>query len=490
MDRPSEERPLVERVRRGAALACLLLAGALCGWAWTEHARAARPLPRPAEVRVLGEAVDPTDARERAEAIDEAWRSAPIALVVGDERLARTRGELGARLDVDALAALLTRAADPASHLVRSHVRRAGSAPLELAVDVVLDPGPTLALLSDRKDLIDVRPQAARMRPRTGEVVPERLGRTLDVHASLDALEAALARGEPEVRAVVVEELPHRTARELEGVRVDALLGFYETRYSTLEESEDRTYNLRVAVQHIDGLVVMPGEVFDFNGAVGPRTEANGFRPAPQIAGGELVDGVGGGTCQVAGTLHASVFFAGLPVVERHPHSRPSAYLWMGLDATVVYPDVDLRFRNDRAFPLVIGMTMEGGVLRAEIRGAESHHLVTFTRRIDATVPFPTREESDPELPAGVRVLAQRGVPGFRITWFRTLRDPATNQAVRERSEDEYPPTTEIIRVGTGAAPPPGYVAPPGDAHLPYTADAYLVATVGPGIEGLAITRR
>jgi vancomycin resistance protein YoaR len=482
--------PLGERLRRAGALACLLVAGALAGLAWSEHARAARPLPRPAEVRVLGAAVDPSAGRLRAEAIAAEWAAVPLALQVGDERIERTRGELGARLDVDALATSLARAADPASHLVRHHIATHGGAPLEVPVTIVLDSAAALALLSDRKDIIDVRPESARVRPRTSEVVPERRGRSLDVHASIDALLGALRSGAHEVEAVIVEEEPRRTARELEGVRLEALLGFFETRYSTLEESADRTYNLRVAVSHIDGLVVMPGEVFEFNEAVGPRTEANGFRPAPQIAGGELVDGVGGGTCQVAGTLHAAVFFSGLAVVERHPHSRPSAYLWMGLDATVVYPDIDFRFRNDLPFPVAIGMTMEAGVLRAEIRGAERRDLVTFTRRIDETLPFPSREERDPTLPAGVRVLTQRGVPGYRVTWFRTRRDPTRNLAVRERSADAYPPTTEIWTLGTGAPPAPGYVAPRGDTHAPYTADAYLSASEGPGVDGLAVSRR
>lgn len=482
---------MLERLRQASAVLCLVIAGALAGLAWSEHAAATAPRPMPREVRVLDAPIDATRApRVEAEAIAATWAATPITLRIGDESITRPRSELGARIDVDALASRIERARDPGSLLVRHHLSVAGTEPLTLPVDVVVDPAPALALLLDRKDLLDVRAESARMRPRSGEIVPERRGRTLDVHGSLDALEAALVAGAPEALARVVDEAPHRTARELEGVRTDALLGFFETHYSTLEESEDRTYNLRVAVERIDGLVVMPGETFDFNDAVGPRSEANGFRPAPQIAGGELVDGVGGGTCQVAGTLHAAVFFAGLGVVERHPHSRPSAYLWMGLDATVVYPDIDFRFVNDRPFPIVLGFTMEGGTARAEIRGASADQLVTFTRRIDETIPFPTREENDPELPLGVRVLSQRGVPGFGITWFRTERDPIHNVAVRTRGEDAYPPTTEIWRVGTGAPPAPDYVPPPGDAHLPYTADSYLVASQGLGVDGLAVTRR
>src|SRR5690606_29549000 len=128
-------------------------------------------------------------------------------------------------------------------------------------------------------------------------------GRLLDVHGTLDAITQAVAEGAPRVRAAVQERPARRTVEDLEGLALDHVLGTFETRYANTHESADRTFNLRVAGDKIDGLVILPGETFDFNEAVGERSEANGFRPAPVIAGGELVDGVGGGTCQVAGTL-------------------------------------------------------------------------------------------------------------------------------------------------------------------------------------------
>jgi len=135
-------------------------------------------------------------------------------------------------------------------------------------------------------------------------------------------------------------------------------------------------------------------------------------------------------------------------------------------------------------------MTMEGGVLRAEVRGARAGRVVTFARRIDETLPFGVREENDPTLPSGARVVRQRGVPGFRITRYRTIRDPAHNHAVRERDESSYPPTEEIVRVGTGPAPPPGFVADVGDPHPEYLADDWLSATEGPGThEALDVVR-
>lgn len=87
-------------------------------------------------------------------------------------------------------------------------------------------------------------------------------------------------------------------------------------------------------------------------------------------------------------------------------------------------------------------------------------------------------------------MLRQRGVPGFRVTRWRIVRDVARNQAVRTRSEDVYPPTTQIWRVGTGGQAPEGYVPPEGDTHGEYTADEYLSVIQGVGVEGTQIVRR
>jgi hypothetical protein len=75
-------------------------------------------------------------------------------------------------------------------------------------------------------------------------------------------------------------------------------------------------------------------------------------------------------------------------------------------------------------------------------------------------------------------------VPGFRITRFRVARDPVTNRAIRERARDVYPPTVQIVRVGTGRPAPADYEAPAGDNHPEYRADGYLVLTQGVGVEG------
>jgi vancomycin resistance protein YoaR len=479
---------VVDRARKIASGLAFLLALGLAARAGAALARGSTPPPTTVPVVLVGgEGIDgATSPSARAHALAEAWAHERLTLHVGDLEIEGTRAELGGRIDADALATRIERALAPVS-LLRAHH---APGPIDLPLDPTLDATVLLARLDAARERIDVRPEDARIDPRSGRITRERMGRRLDVHATLDRVEDALATGAASVDAVIVTTPPAHTAEQLGAVRIDALLGFFETHYSSMPEAADRTFNLRVAAMHVDGTVLMPGDELVFDDVVGERSEVNGFRPAPQIASGEVVDGVGGGTCQVAGTLHAAALFAGLPITERHPHSRPSAYLWMGLDAMVTYGGMGLRFRNDMPFPIVIGMTMEGGVLRAEIRGASRARLVTFARRIDETLPFRVREENDPSLPGGVRVLRQRGVPGFRITRYRTVRDVEHNQAFRERDESSYPPTEEIWRVGTGAPPPDDYVADAGDTHPEYLADAYLSATEGPGTHDAVDTVR
>jgi vancomycin resistance protein YoaR len=252
------------------------------------------------------------------------------------------------------------------------------------------------------------------------------------------------------------------------------VLAEFETRYSRGSLTADRTHNLKVAAQKIDGYVLQPGETFDFNATVGDRTVTNGFRPAPVIADGELVEGMGGGTCQIASTLHAAVYFAGLPVTTRFPHSRPSYYIKLGLDATVVYGAQNFKFRNDHDFPIVIGMLVDEGRVYASLHGAARDRSVTWIRRIDATLPFEERTVQDPTLPSGLRVLQQRGVPGFTLTRFRVVEDQRTRASVRESNRDTYPPTHQLWRVGAGGEAPAGFERPKNDAHPEYIADEYL----------------
>lgn len=428
------------------------------------------------EVRLLGQPL-PLDDRGMRLAVERVRRYAAtnIQLQLPDGKTKElSLGRLGAQIDKLYLTALVRDARDPMSLMRRTFAQKGIQAPLDLPVPLVLDPADAMTVLIRVKDETDHVPTDARMDLEKRELLPEVAGRLLDVDKTFLAIEQAVARGERKVTAALETLRPRRVASELADVKFSHVLGYFETRYDRSDRSRERTYNLRLAASKLDGHVLLPNEVFDFNEIVGPRDEANGYRVATVIAEGELVDGIGGGTCQISGTLHGAVFFAGLEVVERIPHTRPSSYIKMGLDATVVYPTINFRFKNSYDFPVVLHETVKDGVVRAEILGPDRKHFVTFIRRITEALPYEQIEREDDHLPRGTRVLGQRGVAGFAVTRYRIIREG--QHATRERWSDRYPPTPQIVRVGTAEIPKDS-VELKDDPHPEYLADELLVMT-------------
>lgn len=246
---------------------------------------------------------------------------------------------------------------------------------------------------------------------------------------------------------------------------VGTLLGTFTTPYSMAKEQEPRSYNLKVGAAALDNFVLMPGATFSFNDVVGERSAEAGYRYAPGIEAGEVIDVLGGGICQVSSTLYGAAFFAGLELVSSRPHSRPSSYVDMGLDSTVVYPTVDMRLRNPYAFPVVFHVTATQGTVRAEVLGPRREYEVAFEREVTEVIAYRTVYRDDPRLRVGTEVVAQRGMRGFQVTRTRK-RYRSGELADTESWPVRYPSTTEIVRRGTS---PDGAV--PESAHRPTLRD-------------------
>ena len=131
----------------------------------------------------------------------------------------------------------------------------------------------------------------------------------------------------------------------------------------------NRLTNIRITTRVINGLILLPGEEFSFNGIVGPRTEARGFRLAAAFVGGESVPSYGGGICQTSSTIYAAIRLSGLLVTEQRQHSRTVPYLPRGHDATVVWNAQDFKFVNNTDYPIRIDVNLEDRYLTAEVWG-------------------------------------------------------------------------------------------------------------------------
>ena len=209
------------------------------------------------------------------------------------------------------------------------------------------------------------------------EVVPHQEGRSINVGATLQNLQRGYYTGLPQSEAVVRTVMPRITSADLDGV--DMKLGDYRTYFDS--GLRGRTKNIRLAADALDGRVLMPGEEFSFNASTGERTSSKGYRIAhifvrkPGESESEVVDGLGGGVCQVSSTLFNAVRRANrkagkqLRILELNHHSLPVTYVPFGLDATVAWPHKDFKFRNKFSHPIYLRASVGGSRLNISVWG-------------------------------------------------------------------------------------------------------------------------
>ncbi len=147
------------------------------------------------------------------------------------------------------------------------------------------------------------------------------------------------------------------------------LLAEYTTYYSTSDET--RTRNIENAVSKINNVIIPAGSVFSFNQNVGKRTVTAGFEEAHVIVNNELVDGLGGGICQVSSTIFEAVLRADMEIVERYNHSLKIGYVPMGGDATVDWGGLDFQFKNNKECPIKLEFSVGGGALKCKVLASE-----------------------------------------------------------------------------------------------------------------------
>ncbi len=319
------------------------------------------------------------------------------------------------------------------------------------SVPVMLEHDKAFEALVDFKDRVDRQPRDARLDLDKRDVVAEEAGYGVDVYASLALLEEA-ARARRDQVDLVGGALPPRVTRaQMGNPDISKVLGYWETHYPPGEK--DRNYNLKLVAEKLNGAILLPAQLFSFNAIVGDRTEKEGYRVAHVIQAGEMVDGLAGGACQISSTLHGAAWFAGLEIVYSTPHSRPSAYITMGLDATVVYPTTDLKLRNPYDFPVVIRYLVSQGLVRVEILGkGRPWDRIAFEREVKKEVPYETITREDDTMPVGSSLIEQIGFPGYELERRRIFMKGG-KKAKTEKWQVRYPPTTEYVRMGSNPNP-------------------------------------
>ncbi len=241
----------------------------------------------------------------------------------------------------------------------------------------------------------------------------------------------------------------NKTVQEIGTEAFPDLLATFSTNYNAGDTN--RTTNLKLSAGKINGTVLLPGDEFSYNKVVGERTIEAGYKMAATFSGGKVVDGLGGGICQISSTLYDAVVMANLDVTVRRNHQFVTSYLPGGKDATVVWGSQDFKFVNSRKYPVRITATVSGGVATVQVWGVkeEVEYDITIETKKTATIPYTTQYVKDSTLPKGTQKVVQNGNNGSKYEAYKVMR---LNGEVVSRtllSKDTYNAKNKIVKIGT-----------------------------------------
>ncbi len=293
-----------------------------------------------------------------------------------------------------------------------------------------------------------VAPVDAQVDPKTFQVLSDG---TYGYGFDLDAAREQLSSAQPgDVLRIPLTRIdPEITAANLQDSLFQDELAACQSEYDPTDT--DRSENLRLACEAIDGLVLNPGDVFSYNETLGQRTEEKGYRPGDAYVGGETVKTIGGGICQVSSTLYYCTMVADLEIVERDCHMYAPTYVPLGMDATINWGTIDFKFRNSTNYPLRIEAKLEDDQVCVRLLGTdEKDYYVELEYEILSTTDYQTVYQ---EMEFGNEKHYVDGdvivtpYTGYDVQTYRCKYDKATGQLLsrEEESFSRYDPRDEVV---------------------------------------------
>ena len=282
------------------------------------------------------------------------------------------------------------------------------------------------------------------------KVVPAKEGRKLDVDAARKALLTAALATAPDGRKAaltVATASPELSTAEAKQMGITGIVGAYTTVYGG---DANRVHNVQLVSQLLDDTLIPPGSTFSFNDTTGERNADRGFLEAPVIINGELQTGLGGGVCQVSTTVFNAAFEAGLSIEERTNHALYISHYPTGRDATVNYPDLDLRFTNDTGRWLWLRAFVGASELTVVLYGAPVDRRVEFeTTPLEVVGPSEVERILDPTLEKGTRIVEESGQPARSVSVRRIVYGPDGEVLYDTVWHSTYASEPRVVRIGT-----------------------------------------
>lgn len=278
------------------------------------------------------------------------------------------------------------------------------------------------------------------------------------VALKLDAAElptlvrGALERGDHTVELPIVEAPKHVSDEALSQIK--EVVSSFTTHFSA--GNRPRATNIRIASSKLNGYVLLPGETASFNGVVGERTVKDGYQVAGVFKNGKHDVGLGGGICQVSGTLFNALMLGNLKIVRRQNHSLTVPYLQPGRDATVDYGNLDLAFKNDSDKPVAISSEWKPGTLTFRVLGTKDPSVQIKV----ATSNFKSWDRGsetvvDASLKPGSKKVLEYGASAHSVDTYRYVYRDGKLEKKELISHSNYAGAKRVVAVGPSVAPTP-----------------------------------
>ena len=231
------------------------------------------------------------------------------------------------------------------------------------------------------------------------------------------------------------------------------ILGYFETVCFSGQE-QPRRRNITRAAERINNSMLYPGEIFSAGAVIAAHLPDSGYESAVVLVRGEPVQDIGGGVCQVVTTLYNAVLRAELEVIQRHNHSARVSYAEPGFDATVAGTYLDLKFKNNTNYPLLITSRVHGERLYVRIYGKDNREAgrnIRFeAREVELIPPEPYREIVDPKIPRGTRIVTLESQIGYNIELYKIVYLHGVETEQIKINSSVYKPLQGIISIGAG----------------------------------------
>jgi vancomycin resistance protein YoaR len=354
--------------------------------------------------------------------------SKPVVLTLGPTRYKLPRWRMAALLRLPADGATTLRLAGPGADAYFKRLQKVVNSPARNAEFVVVSGGITI------KPSVDAR--------------------VVDVPATAHALLAAALRRLNRTAPVAVATHPaRRTTEDARAMGINGIVSSYTTVYGGVA---NRIHNVEVVSHLVDNTLIAPGKEFSFNSTTGERNAAQGLLVAPVIINGELKTGIGGGTCQVSTTVFNAAYEAGLPITARTNHALYISHYPQGRDATVNYPDTDLKFVNDTDHWLLLRTFVSSSSLTVNLYGTPQHRRVeSEVAPLRTTGAVPVQTIDDPTLEKGKKVIQESGSPPLATSVTRRVYDEKGKLLYETTWYSNYVGEKQVVRVGTKPKPKP-----------------------------------